>query len=210
MLKNHQPLKKLLGKITNLTFSLQQQGEKYNNGGLTLTLTLLESSVVELKITDDSERFIVPSKVMNPKSYIMNSTSNDGASIDDFVTISNETSKFSLQLHEEGNPDSVYFQIDEDSLTFSEFFLSMETQINTDKHLYGFGERVTDFFIKEGTYTTWAKDQTDPVDDGERPSKNIYGTHPVYFTRSKTGKKLHWGMFNLNANAQDTKIEYDV
>lgn len=189
---------------------MQQQGEKYNNGGLTLTLTLLESSVVELKITDDSERFIVPSKVMNPKSYIMNSTSNDGASIDDFVTISNETSKFSLQLHEEGNPDSVYFQIDEDSLTFSEFFLSMETQINTDKHLYGFGERVTDFFIKEGTYTTWAKDQTDPVDDGERPSKNIYGTHPVYFTRSKTGKKLHWGMFNLNANAQDTKIEYDV
>jgi alpha-glucosidase (family GH31 glycosyl hydrolase) len=36
------------------------------------------------------------------------------------------------------------------------------------------------------------------------------GTHPVYFTRSKTGNKKHWGMFNFNANAQDTKVKYDI
>ena len=89
-----------------------------------------------------------------------------------------------------------------------DYFLSLDTVISTTGKLYGLGERVGDFFLKEGIYTTWARDIPDPVDDGKPPGKNIYGSHPIYFTQSNGGNKYHWAMLNLNANAQDTKISF--
>ena len=130
--------------------------------------------------------------------------------IDDYVKVSNQTKKFVLQIHEFQNPDIVYFEIDEDSLVFSDYYLSLETEINSNGKIYGIGERTTDFFIKDGIYTSWSFDAPDPIDDGKPPGKNAYGVHPVYFTRSKTGKQSHWGMFNLNANAQDTKVQLNT
>ena len=174
---------------------------------LFLTLELIGSNTVRMNISDGSDRFIVPEEALNQDSFFKNQKNAD-TTLEDFVSVSKDGEKFSLTIHEYQNPESYYFKIEEDSLIFSDYYLSLETKVNTNQKLYGFGERVTEFFLKEGIYTTWAKDQTDPYDDGERPAKNIYGVHPVYFTRSTTGNKNHWGMFNFNANAQDTKIEF--
>lgn len=187
---------------------MKKPTDKARNDDLTLTVSLLGQNTVQVTITTGGNRFIVPKQALNPDSFVFTQSPNDDATLDDFVQVSDDTSKFSLKIHEYKNPDSVYFRINENSLTFADYFLSLETDINTNGKLYGVGERVTNFFIKEGIYTTWAMDQTDPIDDGVRPGKNIYGGHPVYFTQAKTGTKPHWGMFNLNANAQDTKISY--
>jgi alpha-glucosidase (family GH31 glycosyl hydrolase) len=178
------------------------------NSDITLTLNLLGENTVEMQITSGKDRFIVPDSALNPKSFLKSQNSDNKLS--DFVQVSKDNEKFSLTLHSFQDPENVYFKIDEDSLVFSDYFLSMETEISTNQKIYGMGERVTEeFFLTEGTYTTWAKDQTDPLDDGKRPSKNIYGAHPVYFTRQKANDGFHYGVFNFNANAQDTKIEFN-
>ena len=175
---------------------------------LTLTLKLLENNNIQLTITDGSNRFTVPKSAL--KDGGPNLGSGATSTLNDYVKVSNSTSKFILQIHEFQNPKSVYFEIGEDSLMFSEYYISLETEINSNGKIYGMGERVTDFFIKDGIYTSWALDQFDTYDDGKPPGENIYGVHPVYFTKSKTGNASHWGMFNLNANAQDTKVQLNT
>jgi alpha-glucosidase (family GH31 glycosyl hydrolase) len=160
---------------------------------------------VNLKITDTTgNRFTVPKEVFNDD--VKNTT--NSAMITDFVTISDSGKLFSLTIHEHDNEENVYFRIDQNSLLFSDYFLSLETNINTNGKLYGIGERVHDFFIGAGIYTSWARDIPDPIEDGLRPGKNVYGTHPVYFTQQQSGNNYHWGMANMNAGAQDTKVEF--
>ncbi|CAI2383231.1 unnamed protein product [Moneuplotes crassus] len=175
-----------------------------NSNDLKLNVAMVTDGTIQVTITDGEKRFEVPKEALSQTTF----QTNDAEDIKDYVEISKQGEKFSLKIHEKGDPENYYFKINEDSLIFSDYYLSMETTVNTNQKLYGFGERVTDFFLKEGIYTTWAKDATDPFDDGKKPGKNIYGTHPVYFTRSSSPNKYHWGMFNLNANAQDTKIEF--
>jgi alpha-glucosidase (family GH31 glycosyl hydrolase) len=187
-----------------LAYKIQKQTSASNSPQIIITATLLSDNTVEVTITDDSgTRFIVPKETLKLSQL---KKSDITRNINDFVKFT--TDKFTLKIHEFQNPNSAYFRIDDSSLVFADYYLSLDTQVNTNKFLYGFGERVTDFFIVEGIYTTWSRDIPDPIDDGEWPGKNVYGTHPVYFTRSKTGKKLHWGMMNLNANGQDTSIKY--
>eukprot|EP00117_Sycon_ciliatum_P022886 scpid16282/ scgid19611/ Sucrase-isomaltase, intestinal; Sucrase; Isomaltase len=193
---------------TKMTYIVQKADTQANDLQLILNLELTNRGALRMSLDGaDGHRFKVPESALSP-DLKFGPVDNADVKITDYFKISNETDNFRISLHEFQNPDSVYFRIDDESLLFSDYFLSLETQVNTNGKLYGVGERITDFFIKEGIYTSWAMDQTDPEDDGVRPGKNIYGTHPVYFTQSTSGKKSHWGMFNLNANAQDTKIAY--
>ena len=189
------------------SYALKKSASSANNE-LTLTLKLLENDNIQLTITDGSDRFTVPKSAL--KDGGPNLGSGETSTLDDYVKVSNPTSKFTLQIHEFQNPDSVYFEIGKDSLMFSEYYISLETEINSNGNIYGMGERVTDFFIKDGIYTSWSVQQKCPYDDGKQLGKNIYGVHPVYFTKSKTGNASHWGMFNLNANAQDTKVQLNT
>eukprot|EP00117_Sycon_ciliatum_P005047 scpid16314/ scgid9155/ Sucrase-isomaltase, intestinal; Sucrase; Isomaltase len=191
---------------TKHVYIVEKADSTNEDSQLTLTLELTARGSLHVSIDDaENKRFKVPDTALNPD---LTFEANEDKNISDYFTISEQVDKFKLSIHEYKNPDSVYFRIDEESLLFSDYFLSLETQVNTNGKLYGIGERIADFYIPEGIYTSWAKDQTDPPEDGKRPGKNIYGTHPVYFTRSTTGNQYHWGMFNLNANAQDTKIAY--
>ena len=174
---------------------------------LTLTLKLLENDNIQLTITDASDRFTVPKSAL--KDGGPNLGSGATSTLDDYVKVSNPTSKFILQIHEFQNPESVYFEVGEDSLMFSEYYISLETEINSNGKIYGIEKRGTDFFIKDGIYTSWSTQQQCP-NDGRPLGKNTDGVHPVYFTKSKTGNASHWGMFNLNANAQDTKVQLNT
>lgn len=47
--------------------------------------------------------------------------------------------------------------------------------------LIGLGEHITDsLYVSEGVHSMWSRDIADPVDHGELPAENIYGTHPFY------------------------------
>ena len=149
-----------------------KKGASLANNELTLTLKLLENDNIQLTITDGSDRFTVP------KSALKDGGPNLGPSatsiLDDYVKVSNSTSKFILQIHEFQNPESVYLEISEDSLMFSEYYISLETEINSNGKIYEIRERVTDFFIKDGIYTSWSTRKNFPHDE-KLPGKNILG-----------------------------------
>jgi len=198
--------KKIQDDNNKKVYTLSKGSSVSNANDLTLTVQLLDLDNIQVTINDSSNRFQVPKSTLKNEGPSLKKDSN--SNLDDYVTVTSNSSKFALSIHEFQNTNSVYFQINADGLTFSDYYISLETSINTNGKLYGVGERVTDFFLSEGIYTSWSFDTPDPIDDGKIPGKNVYGTHPVYFTQSKSGKKYHWGMFNLNSDAQDTKIKY--
>ena len=187
-----------------MKYELTKKTSEDSNSMIILTAKLLADNTFQIKITDNSgTRFEVPKQALKLDNFKDETISR---SLDDYITVTEDP--FTLVIHEYQKPKNIYFKIDDNSLLIEDYFLSLDTQINTNGYLYGIGERVKEFFIPEGIYTTWSKDIPDPYDDGKRPGKNVYGTHPVYFTRSKSGSKYHWGMLNLNANAQDTIVKY--
>ena len=189
-----------------LGYKLKQSTSKSNDSvSIIVTAKLISNNIVQVNITDDSgKRFEVPRSALSSAPFNQSEITRN---INDFVTI-DASSKFSLTIHEFQNSNNVYFKIKDNSLLVADYYLSMDTQINTNGNLFGLGERVTSFFLKEGIYTSWTKDNPSPYDNGNWPGENVYGSHPVYFTRSKSGNNYFWGMLNLNANAQDTKILY--
>ena len=188
---------------TELSYKLYSYLDPNKESNIKVTATLISDTTVEVAITDVAgNSFTVPKEALNSQ-FKQEDITRD---IADFVTVNLD--KFTLAVHEFKNPDSVYFRIDDDSLVFTDYYQSLDTQVNTNGYLYGIGERVTDFFIKEGIYTTWSRDIPDPIETRKWPGNNVYGTHPVYFTKSKSGGMHNWAMMNLNANAQDTKVNY--
>jgi len=186
-----------------ISYELSLKTSDNDANKLLLSAKIMSDHTVHVKITDNSnKRFEVPKEALNMEGPEP-TTNRD---IHNFVSITEDP--FTLTVHEYNQPKNAYLKIDDDSIAMQEYYLSLKTQVNTDGRLYGVGERIKEFFIPEGIYTTWARDIPDPYDDGQRPGKNIYGSHPVYFTRAKSGSKYHWGMLNLNANAQDTEIKY--
>ena len=70
---------------------------------------------------------------------------------------------------------------------------------------FGLGERVTNLWLEDGTFTLWAFDAVSPVEDGVPPGKNMYGVHPIYYTRMtlKGMENQFIAVFDNNAGAQD-------
>ena len=141
---------------------------------LNVNVELLQSNIIRVSITTLSPRFKVPFETLRTDFGQHSSQHNNDATIDDFVQVSDDQTPFKLSIHEYKRPDSTYFRIDENSLIMHSLYVSLETSISTTGKLYGLGERVGDFFIKEGTYTTWSHDAMDPFDDGKPPGKNIF------------------------------------
>ena len=78
----------------------------------------------------------------------------------------------------------------------------------TFRGIFGLGERAsTDFFMKSGVYSMWAKDIDNPSEDGRLPGKEVYGVHPFYMF--KHAKNSYIGVYHNNAQAQDWWINND-
>jgi alpha-glucosidase (family GH31 glycosyl hydrolase) len=75
---------------------------------------------------------------------------------------------------------------------------------NYKANIFGLGERVTDFKIKNGVYTIWAKGVPDPIDDGTPPAKQTYGNYPFYLATDASGR-AH-GVYLFNSNAMDVFV----
>jgi len=75
-------------------------------------------------------------------------------------------------------------------MVFDKYLNMFETKAHSTpgkgfKGIFGLGEKVgPDFFLPDGIYSLWSRDDASPVEDGKSPGKNIYGTHPFYMFKN--------------------------
>jgi hypothetical protein len=49
------------------------------------------------------------------------------------------------------------------------------------KGIIGLSDRVSNsLFLETGVYSLWSRDAADPVETGQAPGNNMYGTHPFF------------------------------
>jgi len=75
------------------------------------------------------------------------------------------------------------------------------------QNIYGFGERIHEFALKEGVWNMWAHGQPSPYDDGTG-RKGVYGVHPFMLIQGKR-KDDFFGLYFRNANAQTLIINHN-
>jgi hypothetical protein len=85
-----------------------------------------------------------------------------------------------------------------------EKFIQMDI-ILPSSFVYGFGERVHEFTLGEGTYTMWSSGQ-DEVEDNGFGRKGTFGVHPFALVRSGKSTSDYVGLYFRNANAQSPII----
>jgi hypothetical protein len=92
---------------------------------------------------------------------------------------------FSFSFSDVKNPANWFIHTNDSNLVFMDKYIQMDFQLPTQK-LFGFGERVHEFGLTEGTWTMWAKGQDSPYDDGTG-GKQVYGVHPFLLVQTFTG-----------------------
>lgn len=65
---------------------------------------------------------------------------------------------------------------------------------------FGLGERVDDFWLKDGIYSFWNRPVPAEFEAGDTLSKNTYGTHPYLAWKTQTGTFASNFIFNTAAN----------
>ena len=202
ILKSHSLLnKENIRKINNLKISLEREYSKF----------------IHLKITDkDNKRWEVPKEILNQeyfknlnnKQSFFREENNNLFKMDilgnkDEFNINN----FGFDLYfenEENDQKNIFYSFRTNkNFLFSDNFISFESYLTSDD-IYGFGERIHDFKLKEGVYTIWPVDRSNFVDDG-KGSKNLYGHQPIGLHKTKFNK-IWMGFIFLNSNAQDVQI----
>jgi len=112
------------------------------------------------------------------------------------------------------------FNIIPDSKKPNEKIISMESGFITDKkkfmeftmriygnRVYGLGERITEFEIKDGWYTMFGKGVASPIETRKRPGNNMYGSYP--FVLFQLTKETDFGaIFILTSSPIDTRVEH--
>eukprot|EP01022_Parablepharisma_sp_SALTPOND_P008024 TRINITY_DN135087_c3_g1_i1.p1 TRINITY_DN135087_c3_g1~~TRINITY_DN135087_c3_g1_i1.p1 ORF type:complete len:1866 (+),score=156.31 TRINITY_DN135087_c3_g1_i1:1756-7353(+) len=82
-------------------------------------------------------------------------------------------------------------------LQYFDKYLEFEGRVQTD-HIYGMGERISSFALKNGNYSLWNFDRT--YEFGDDPSSGTHGSHPFFLSRLKDSDKF-MGVFMRNSNA---------
>lgn len=94
----------------------------------------------------------------------------------------------------------------------TEYFNYIEASALTSSYPYqgvmGLSEQISDqLFLKDGVYSLWAMDQSDPIQDQKPPGKNMYNVQP--FLMGSTNSYSWFGVYANVANAQDWWIKND-
>ena len=177
---------------------------------LNISLTFEHSKYVHLKITDlNKKRWEIPKEILNDnyfKTLNDNKTNSHNFKIEYFQ--SNKEFYFYLYnetLNQYGKFDkNIFYSFNTSkNFVFSDNYINFESYLTSDD-IFGFGERIHNFKLKEGLYTIWPKDQKNFCDDG-KGGKNLYGHQPIALHKTKY-KDIWLGFVFLNSNAQDVKI----
>lgn len=109
---------------------------------------------------------------------------------------------FSDPLYE----DNKFLDTMDCSLLFMDKFIQMDFNLPSQR-LFGFGERIHEFALKEGAWNMWAHGQPSPYDDGSG-RKGEYGVHPFLLVGSQHTDDF-FGIYFRNANAMTPIITFN-
>ena len=169
---------------------------------LTATFALTAPEVLSIKIEDpvDKASFKAPSETFSQDSISNQESLGDITSV---LTLPNQGDEFFYEVHQVNDPTKVFYSTRGMPFIYSKYYKKTSAKIDSTGQIFGLGERVGEFFLKEGVYTIWARDDPSPVEDGKKPGKNVYGSHPVFFTQMSSSKSQFFAVFDHNAGAQD-------
>ena len=156
---------------------------------LHFTAEMFSDDIVNIRIDEEAgNRFLVPDR---PQPVPSNKD------INAHVKVSVDA-PFSATVLDAGGAELL--TIADRGLQFADYYVELTTQVQTDRNIFGLGERVGEMILKPGTYTSWARDVPSPIEDGKWPGNNDYSVQPVYFTKHASTSRFH-AVYNHNANA---------
>lgn len=168
---------------------------------LQATFSLLDNNLLRVQIGEkDVDVYQAPAETFGPDAPI-NETKAD-IDIDEVLTLPEEGSDFYYEVHAKGDAELVLYSTKDQPFVYSKYYKKHTAFVNSNHHTFGLGERVGEFLLGEGIYTMWNRDIPSPTEDGKKPGKQVYGTHPVYFTQLKSNNQFI-GVFDHNVGAQD-------
>jgi maltase-glucoamylase len=167
---------------------------------LQATFTLLKDNLLRIQIIDplDKTAFLAPEETFSSDYSKITSTLDISA----VLTLPKQGENFYYEVHDPKSPSTILYSTKGQGFVYSQYYKRTTATVNSDDKLFGLGERVGDFFLTEGVYTLWARDEVSPIENAKRPGNNIYGVHPVYFSKLKKSTQF-FAVFDHNAGAQD-------
>ena len=178
---------------------------------LNISLTFEHSKYVHLKISDiNRKRWEIPRDILNEEYFnrLNEPKRNKPKNFKVEYLQTNKEFYFNLYFNttnESGNIDkNIFYSFDTSkNFLFSNNYINFESHLTSDD-IFGFGERVHNFKLKEGLYTIWPVDQRNYYDNG-LGGNNLYGHQPIALHKTKY-KDIWLGFVFLNSNAQDVII----
>lgn len=173
---------------------------------LTAKFTLVTDHMVRVEIEenlDGKNVFRVPHAV---NDTFVNDERAIHINIDAVLTVAAPGDQFFYEIHASNEPENVFYSTRDQDFIFTDYYKKETAELKTSTgQIFGLGERAGEFWLKEGVYTIWARDDQSPVEDGIPPGKDIYGSHPVYYTQvnNKGFENQFMCVFDNNAGAQD-------
>lgn len=186
----------------SLTAHLHLAGRPCNTYGkdlkhLVLKVEYQTESRLHVKIYDAGEDvYQVPESVFPRPEFAHSHTSTKSA-----LKFSFTRYPFAFSVSRKDTGD-VLFDTAGSNLIFQSQYLYLRTSLPEEPNIYGLGEHSDPFRLNTTDYvrTIWNRDGP-----GLEPGTNLYGTHPVYLEHR--GKKGSHGVFLLNSNGMDIKID---
>jgi alpha-glucosidase (family GH31 glycosyl hydrolase) len=162
-------------------------------------MNMVKWRVAHFVMTDNNNtRYSVPeTAVPNP--------SDDQSMRLDMLGFSYTTNPFTFSFTDPTDSTNKFVTTEGCSLVFVDKFIQMDFKLPS-KRIYGFGERIREFNLTEGTWTMWAIGQNSPYDDGTG-RLGVYGVHPFILVQGKK-KGDFFGMYFRNSNAQSPVLTY--
>lgn len=166
--------------------------------------TLIDDEILRIEISNPAEKeFSAPDETFDPNFFNSSEATLDISSV---LTLPAEGEDFYYEVHQFEDASKVYYSTKNMGFVYSTYYKEHSALIDSTGKIFGLGERVGDFFLSEGVYTIWNRDEPSPVEDGKRPGNNIYGSHPIYFTQTNDLTEF-FAVFDHNAGAQDYIIK---
>jgi len=143
---------------------------------------------------------------------------NTKAILSDIIQITSEAGKnWSMKVLSSIDNTKVIFDTSDHELFISQYYITWGADLLSKSGdefngAYGLGERVDEFFLRDGTYSFWNRDSPNSEEAGSAGDNN-YGTHPYFayqtsvFTAGSQGSFA--SAFMNNAAASDAIIEND-
>ena len=189
----------VLYKSSVISAVLQYQGQAPANTITSLNLTIISETYqrFRIKISDlNNARWEVPDIVIPPAELATFAAAN--------YTVTLNNSPFGLTVTRNSNNQQIFTISPSSLFQYQNQDIILTTSLNYPFNIYGFGERVTNFPLRAGTYTLFSKDSAGPYDDGQWPGKNMYSSQAMYLGLDGSGW-AHGGFF-LNSNAMDISV----